>query len=349
MSDSMTNEKYITRCIEISKKGISLASPNPSVGAILVFEDRIIGEGFTSIFGGAHAEVNCIKSVFAKDKGLISKATLYVSLEPCSHQGKTPPCSLLIIASGIRKVIVGSLDPNPLVAGNGLKMLQEEGISVEYNILQKECEFTNRRFYTFHQKKRPYIILKWAETPSGFFAAKDERQFWITNKQSKQLVHKWRTEEMSILIGKETARIDNPRLNARLYTGKNPIRIVIDKNLELKKDLIIFNQEIKTIVFNAVKTKTSGLISYVQIDFSKEVEIQILKSLYLQGINSVIIEGGAKTLVSFIKTNLWDEARILTGQNELANGILAPNIKGKSIECFTLSDNHINILINDLN
>lgn len=345
----MNKENYIKRCIEISIKGISLASPNPSVGAVLVYKGRIIGEGFTSPFGGSHAEVNCIESVLAINKELISKSTLYVSLEPCSHYGKTPPCSLLIIDSGIKKVIVGSLDPNPLVAGNGLKMLQEKGISVEYNILQKECEFANRRFYTFHQKKRPYIILKWAQTPNGYFAPKDDRQFWITSKNTKQLVHKWRTEEMAILIGKETARIDNPRLNARLYKGKNPIRIVIDKNLELAKDLVIFNQEIETIVFNSVKSESSNFLEFAKIDFTDNVETQILKELYKKDINSIIIEGGAKTLSTFIKSNLWDEARLLTGQNELEDGILAPIIKGDSINNFTLGKDHINILFNNLN
>lgn len=345
----MNKEKYIKRCIEISEKGISLASPNPSVGAVLVFEDRIIGEGFTSPFGGAHAEVNCINAVKNEDKAIISKATLYVSLEPCSHYGKTPPCSLLIINSGIQKVVVGSLDPNPLVAGNGIKMLQEKGIEVITGVLKEACEFSNRRFYTFHQKKRPYVILKWAQTPNGFFAPKDNRQFWITNKYSKQLVHKWRTEEMAILIGKETARIDNPRLNARLYKGKNPIRIVIDKNLELPEDLIIFNQEIKTIVYNSIKNETDTFIEFIQLDFAKDVEKQLLHTLFKLQINSVIIEGGAKTLDAFIKTNLWDEARILTGKNELQDGISAPKIEGKLKTEYTLGSDNIKLITNNLN
>lgn len=345
----MNHEKYINRCIEISKKGISLASPNPSVGAVLVFGNRIIGEGYTSAFGGAHAEVNCIKSVLEKDKKFISEAILYVSLEPCSHFGKTAPCSLLIIENGIKKVVIGSLDPNPLVAGKGIKMLQEKGIEIETGILKDACEFVNRRFYTFHKKKRPYIILKWAQTANGFFAPKDDRQFWITNKYSKQLVHKWRTEEMAILIGKETAKIDNPRLNARLYKGKNPIRIVIDQNLELKKDLNLFNQESKTIVFNSKKSAKNGLVDFIQIDFSENVEMQILNALYNKGINSVIIEGGAKTLNSFIENNLWDEVRILTGQNELEDGIFAPSIKGNSIQKYTLHKDNINLIINYLN
>lgn len=343
-----TKQKYISRCLKIAEKGISLSSPNPSVGAVLVFENKIIGEGFTSAYGGAHAEVNCLNSVKKKDKHLIKNSTLYVSLEPCSHFGKTPACSLLIINSEIKKVVIGSLDPNPLVAGKGLKALQTKGINVEYNILKEECEFLNRRFYTFHQKKRPYVILKWAQTKNGYFSPLDGSRFWITNKYSNQLVHRWRTEEMSILIGKSTAKTDNPRLNARLYKGKNPIRIVIDKKLELAKNLILFNQEIKTIIFNTKENKKDKLLTYIKIDFSKNVEIQILKELYNLEINSVIIEGGAKTINSFIDKNLWDEARILTGKTNLENGILAPKLKGKSIKHFGLHNDFINILINTI-
>lgn len=273
---------------------------------------------------------------------------MYVSLEPCSHIGKTPACSLLIIDSGIKKVVVGSLDPNPLVAGKGLKILKKKGIEVEYNILQEECEYINRRFYTFYQKKRPYIILKWAQTKKGYFSPLDNKQFWITNKYSKQLVHKWRTDEMAILIGKETARIDNPRLNARLYKGKNPIRIVIDNKLVLPSKLNLFDNKIETIVFNSIKNERNNYLEYIKIDFKENVELQLINKLYNKGINSVIIEGGAKILNSFINKNLWDEARILTGGNELENGIKAPSIEGETIEEFTLINDHIKILVNTL-
>ncbi len=340
-------EKYMQRCIDISKQGISLASPNPSVGAVLVFENKIIGEGFTAAFGGAHAEVNCINSVSKANKHKIKNATLYVSLEPCSHQGKTPACSLLIIEKGIQKVVVGSLDPNPLVAGNGIKMLQDNGIEVEIDVLKEACRFSNRRFYIFHTKKRPFVILKWAQTKNGYFSPINNEQFWITNKFSKQLVHKWRTEEMAILVGTNTAKIDNPRLNARLYKGKNPLRLVIDKNLNLDNSLHLFDRSIPSVIFNNIKNEKSNNLEFVKLNFEKDISIQILDFLYQNNINSVIIEGGVKTLESFIENNLWDEARILTGNTELKEGKKAPKILAKEIEEINLKGDFIKIISNN--
>lgn len=342
------SEIYINRCIQISEKGLALASPNPSVGAVLVYNDEIIGEGFTSAFGGAHAEVNCINSVSLENQKYISESTLYVSLEPCSHQGKTPACSLLIIENNIKKVVVGSLDPNPLVAGNGIKMLKDKGIQVEFGILESECINANKRFYTFHQKHRPYIILKWAQTKNGYFSPINDEQFWITNLFSKQLVHKWRSEEMSILVGTKTAEIDNPQLNSRLYNQKNPIRLIIDKDLKLKSNLHIFDQKQETIIFNNQKNETLINLKYVKIIYAENIETQILDYLYKSDINSVIIEGGLKTLQCFIMQKLWDEVRILTGENEIKMGSKAPTIKGINTKEFSLGKDVIKHIINTL-
>jgi len=342
------SELYINRCIQIAEKGLFLASPNPCVGAVLVYNDEIIGEGFTSAFGGAHAEVNCINSVSFENQKIISESTLYVSLEPCSHQGKTPACSLLIIEKNIKKVVVGSLDPNPLVAGNGIKMLKAKGISVEFGVLKSKCINANKRFYTFHQKKRPYIILKWAQTKNGYFSPLNGEQFWITNQYSKQLVHKWRSKEMSILVGTKTAEIDNPQLNSRLYNKKNPIRLVIDVDLKLNSELHIFDQKQETIIFNNLKNENSINLKYVKLDFKENIENQILDYLYQSEINSVIIEGGLKTLQGFIKQNLWNEARILTGENEIELGLKAPNLHGEIIEEYTLGKDSIKHIINTL-
>lgn len=331
-----TSEKYISRCIQISQNGTSLAAPNPSVGAVLVYKDVIIGEGFTAAFGGAHAEVNCINAVSKKNQKYISKSTLYVSLEPCSHQGKTPACSILILEKEIKHVVVGSLDPNPLVAGNGIKMLQKKGVKVEIGVLETDCRLSNKRFYTFHEKKRPYIILKWAETESGYFSPLDNSQFWISNSFSKQLVHKWRSEEMSILVGTQTAKADNPKLNVREYSGKNPTRILIDKDLNLSEKLHFFDKTQATLIFNSIKTESKENLAFVKLNFENEIAIQILDYLYSKQINSIIIEGGLYTLNQFIKQNLWDEARILIGNNKLKKGKAAPKLEGEIIKKFSL-------------
>lgn len=336
-----SSEKYIARCIQISQHGTALAAPNPSVGAILVYNEKIIGEGFTAAYGGAHAEVNCIASVSPANQKYISASTLYVSLEPCSHQGKTPACALLIIEKKIKKVVVGSLDPNPIVAGNGVVMLKEKGINVEVGVLKAACRNANKRFYTFHEKKRPYIILKWAQTQNGYYSPTDATQFWITNAFSKQLVHKWRSEEMAIMVGTQTAKIDNPKLNVRQYSGKNPTRIVIDKNLKLEQTLYLFDQTQATIIFNTLRTQQIEMLDFVKLDFENRLENQILDYLFSIGINSVIIEGGLYTLNQFIAQNLWDEARILVGNNELEKGKFAPKLEGEIISKFSLQKDTI--------
>ena len=285
--------------------------PNPSVGAVLVHNNKIIAEGYTSAYGGSHAEVNCIAFAKANTPELIAQSTLYVSLEPCSHWGKTPPCADLVIASGIKKVVIGTIDPFAKVAGAGIKRLIQAGVDVTVGIQEKECQEINKRFFTYHEKKRPYIILKWAETADGFIAPKTrdaQQPVWITNTYSRQLVHKWRSEEMAILVGGKTVLEDNPSLTTRDWEGKNPLRVVIDTKGNLGKNLAVFNQEAETLVMPSTDPQ---LIS---------------ETLYDKEIQSVIIEGGAQTLQQFIDVNLWDEARIFKGNISFSEGTKAPQL-----------------------
>lgn len=285
--------------------------PNPSVGAVLVYHDKIISEGFTSPYGGAHAEVNCIAYAKANTPDLIKKSTLYVSLEPCSHWGKTPPCADLIIQSGIKKVIIGSIDQFAQVAGQGLQKLMQAGIDVTVGVLESECKEVNKRFFTYHEKKRPYIILKWAETADGFIAPKKrstQNPVWITNTYSRQLTHKWRSEETAILIGAKTAIDDNPSLTTRNWKGSNPKRIVLNTREPLDRTLQIFDSQAETIELKNTDTSL------------------ICEQLYNSGIQSVIVEGGTTTIQSFIKNNLWDEARVFRGQSTFADGLKAPTL-----------------------
>jgi diaminohydroxyphosphoribosylaminopyrimidine deaminase/5-amino-6-(5-phosphoribosylamino)uracil reductase len=287
------------------------------VGCVIVVDNKIITEGYTSPYGGNHAEVNAINTV--KNKSLLKTATLYVTLEPCSHHGKTPPCSDLIIKHKIPNIVIGCIDDNPEVAGKGIQKLKDSGCNVTVGVLETECKAFHKRFFTFHNSKRPYIILKWAESKDGFIAPKSKEKkepVWITNKFSRQLVHKWRTEEQAILVGANTVKEDNPSLTAREYNGKNPIRIVIDKDKKLSKDYSIFNNLAKTI-----------LISKDNTDFSKPIAQQICDYLYNYNINSVIIEGGSKTLQTFINENLWDEARVFIGPNNFYEGVKSPVFK----------------------
>lgn len=307
-----THETYIKRCLQIAKNGLGYTRPNPMVGAVITYNDRIIGEGFTSAYGGNHAEVNAIDSV--KDKSLLKLATLYVTLEPCSHYGKTPPCSDLIIHHNIPNIVIGCMDDNPQVAGKGIKKLLEAGRQVKIGVLEEECKTHHKRFFTFHNKKRPYVILKWAQTSDGFIAPKkrdEKKPVWITNSLSRQLVHKWRAEEHAILVGTQTVLQDNPSLTVRDWTGQHPIRIVLDKNTVLNNTHTVFNTEAETLRLKETNAKT------------------ICDLLYKNNINSVIIEGGAKTLQLFIDANLWDEARIFKGNILFSEGVKAPVLQGQ--------------------
>jgi diaminohydroxyphosphoribosylaminopyrimidine deaminase / 5-amino-6-(5-phosphoribosylamino)uracil reductase len=328
------HEKYIQRCIELAKNGLGTTYPNPMVGSVIVHNDVIIGEGWHKKAGEPHAEVNAINSV--KDKSLLQKATIYVSLEPCSHFGKTPPCCDLIIKNKIPNVIIGSVDPNIKVAGNGIKKLIEAGANVTVGVLETECYDLNKRFFTFHQKKRPYIILKWAETKDGFIAPiekLEQKPVWITNPYSRQLVHKWRTEEQSILVGTQTVIDDNPKLNARDWYGNNPIRLVIDQNNRITKNSHIFDNQTKTIIFSKIKTEIAEENTIFEvIDFEQNIAQQIIVILYKYQIQSVIIEGGKQTLQTFIDANLWDEARIFVGNSRFNIGTKAPKLVLKDFE-----------------
>jgi diaminohydroxyphosphoribosylaminopyrimidine deaminase/5-amino-6-(5-phosphoribosylamino)uracil reductase len=332
-----THATYIKRCIEIAKKGLGTTAPNPMVGSIIVHNDEIIGEGYTSAYGGNHAEVNAINSV--ENKELLKDATLYVSLEPCSHYGKTPPCSDLIVKHQIANVVIGCIDDNPEVSGKGIAKLIAAGCHVTVGILETECKRHHKRFFTFHNKKRPYIILKWAETADGFIAPleKDEKKpVWITNKLSRQLVHKWRAEEQAILIGTNTVLEDNPSLTVREWSGKNPTRVVIDQELKLSKEPSVFNTDAETLV-----------ISDQNVDFKNPLAKQIAALLHSKAINSVIIEGGAKTLQTFIDENIWDEARVFTGPTTFKNGIKAPEFHGQLISVEKIIDDTLHIYVNN--
>ncbi|MDQ1167191.1 bifunctional diaminohydroxyphosphoribosylaminopyrimidine deaminase/5-amino-6-(5-phosphoribosylamino)uracil reductase RibD [Flavobacterium sp. SORGH_AS_0622] len=342
------HEKYIKRCIELAQNGLGTTYPNPMVGSVIVYENQIIGEGWHKKAGEPHAEVNAVRSV--KDKSLLKKATIYVSLEPCSHFGKTPPCCDLIIANQIPNVVVGTVDPNEKVAGKGILKLIEAGANVTVGVLEDECNELNKRFFTFHQKKRPYIILKWAESQDGFLApektiSQDRKPIWITNTYSRQLVHKWRTEEQAILVGTQTVIDDNPKLNARNWSGNNPVRVVIDRENKIDQNSFIFDDTVKTIIFSNENKKTSTANTQFEvIDFSKNIIPEILDVLYKNQIQSIIIEGGRQTLQSFIDENVWDEARIFVGKQSFGNGTKAPIISRKNNSKITiLSDELIQI------
>ena len=323
-----THEFYMKRCIALAKNGLGTTYPNPLVGSVIVHDGKIIGEGWHKKAGEPHAEVNAVNSV--KDKSLLKEATIYVSLEPCSHFGKTPPCCDLIIANAIPNVVIGTIDPFAKVAGNGVKKLIENGKKVTIGILEDECNELNKRFFTFHQKNRPYIILKWAETADGFIAplTKEEKApVWITNPYSRQLVHKWRTEEQAILVGTNTVLEDNPKLDARDFKGNNPIRVVWDKSNKITEKFHVKNQIIPTIFVTESKNLTEKEnIYYKNTIFDILLAKKTLDILFKKNIQSVIVEGGSQTLQSFIDASLWDEARVFVSENNFNEGIIAPKL-----------------------
>lgn len=323
------------RCLELAKTGIREAMSNPSVGAVLVYNNRIIGEGHTSPYGGAHGEVNCINSVKEQDRHLIPKSTLYVSLEPCSHYGKTPPCSDLIIAHNIQDIVIGAIDPHDKVAGNGIKKLKAAGKNVIVGVLEKECRELNKRFFTFHEKKRPYIILKWAESADGFISPEkrnEQKPVWISNPYSRQLVHKWRSEEAAILVGTQTVIDDNPKLDVRDWNGENPVRIVLDKTGRISNNYFVKNHKIKSIILTE-KTNMPNLenLVYENSSFDKNLAEEIAGVLYRYNIQSVLIEGGSRTLQTFINEGLWDEARVFKGKTVFHSGTKAPLLKATPV------------------
>jgi diaminohydroxyphosphoribosylaminopyrimidine deaminase/5-amino-6-(5-phosphoribosylamino)uracil reductase len=325
-----THEKYMKRCLELAVKGLGHAAPNPMVGSVIVYEDEIIGEGYHEQYGQAHAEVNAINSV--KNKELLKKATLYVNLEPCSHFGKTPPCADLIVEHKIPYVVIGSIDTNSLVSGKGIEKLAKVGIDVKVGILEEACKKLNKRFFTFHEKKRPYIILKWAQTADGFIDVKRKEEstskpIQISNSDSKKLLHLWRSQEQAIVIGTNTALLDNPQLTVREVDGKNPLRITVDKWLRIPREFHLFDQSTPTIIFTSVDEPSKNNLEYVKIDFEKPVIPQILDELYKRNIHSLMVEGGELFLNSFIDEGLWDAARVFISEKELGKGVNAPILK----------------------
>ena len=320
------------RCIELATLGAGFVAPNPMVGAVLVHEGVIIGEGYHKIYGGPHAEVNCIASVPEAVRHLIGDSAMYVSLEPCAHHGQTPPCADLIIRHGIREVIVGCRDPFPEVDGKGIEKLEAAGTRVMLNVLESECRDLNKRFFTFHTRHRPYVTLKWAQTSNGKIGNNGNGQLHISGNLTNRLVHKWRSEEASILVGTNTARLDNPRLTNRFWDGPSPVRIVIDLQLKLPASLHLFDGTQRTIVINQKKHEQQGNILFYRVPEKSSLADRIVQALYQLNILSVIVEGGAKTLQTFIDGKHWDEARMITNASMvLREGVNAPALQGATL------------------
>lgn len=336
MMSSLTKrdkEKFMQRCIQLAKSGKLHAAPNPMVGAVIVHNHKIIGEGYHIKGGSAHAEVNAIQAVEKKE--LLPQSTIFVSLEPCSHTGKTPPCADLIIESGIPQVIIGCQDPFSQVAGNGIKKLQQAGILVEVGILEEQCKQLIRRFYTFHSKKRPYILLKWAQS-ADFFLDKIRdtgRPTILSTPLSSLFTHKRRAEVSAILVGRKTALLDNPSLTTRHWYPKHPIRLVIDRNLSLPHNLHLFDGKVPTIVFTAKREQENREnLEYISLDFTQDIIPQLLATLYKRNIQSILVEGGSTLLQSFIKCNLWDEIHIEQSQKLIGQGVPSPQRPNNSFE-----------------
>lgn len=322
----MTPDKFfMTRAMELAQLGIGYVSPNPRVGCVIVHDNKIIGEGWHQKFGEPHAEVNAINSV--SDAKLLKESTVYVNLEPCSHFGKTPPCADLLVKHSVKKVVIANPDSNPLVAGKGIKKLLDDGIEVVTGVLEKEGRELNKRFFTSIEKQRPYIILKWAQTADGFIARKNYESKWISNELSRQLVHRWRSEEDAVLVGTKTATHDNPSLTVRDWTGRNPSRIIIDRFLRLNDHLHVFDGKEKTLCYNVLKHEEKENLLLIRIEEENFIT-HLVKDLVKQKIQSVIVEGGAQTLQLFIDLNLWDEARVFTSSRLFHEGIPSPKLKG---------------------
>ena len=338
------HENYMQQCLELARKGAGSVSPNPMVGCVIVHNGQVIGQGFHEKHGQAHAEVNAINSV--QHKEILADSTIYVSLEPCAHYGLTPPCSDLIIKMKIPRVVIGAVDSNQKVAGKGIERMRNAGIEVTTGILENECRELNKRFYTFHEKKRPYIFLKWAETTDGFIDyPRTSREFgqpsWITGQKALVKVHEMRAAEDAILVGINTALKDNPSLTVRHCAGKNPLRLVIDNRLQLPENLNLFDNKVPTVVFNSLVSKSKGNLEYVKINFGIEVEKQILEYLFQRNILSLIIEGGRKTLESFIEKGFWDEAYRFVGNKKFDKGTPAPKIEGMLVQTENFDDDKL--------
>lgn len=326
---SSQDEIFMTRALELAGNGLGSVSPNPMVGCVIVHDNKIIGEGWHKAPGQPHAEVNAVNDTI--DRTLLSESTVYVTLEPCSHFGKTPPCADLLIRERVKRVVIASLDTNPLVSGKGIARLRDAGMEVITGVLDRRGRELNKRFFTFIEKKRPYIILKWAETSDGFIARENFDSKWISNESSRKLVHKWRSEEDAILVGYNTALHDNPQLNVRDWQGKQPLRIVIDPNLKLPQSLNLFDKSQKTICFNFVKNDQIDNLEWIKVS-DKTFHAEMFSCLQERAIQSLIVEGGSRTLQSFIDNNTWDEARVFVSPEKFGSGIKRPILPAKPVE-----------------
>ncbi len=344
------DELYMRRCLQLAEMGAGTVSPNPMVGAVIVHDQQIIGEGYTSPYGGPHAEVNAVQEVIAKygeadAAKLLKNSTIYVSLEPCAHFGKTPPCADMLVRYQLQKVVIACQDPFAKVNGAGVQRLQDAGIEVVLGVLEQEAQWLNRRFFTRLEQHRPYVILKWAQTSNGFLASLEPKQQWISNSASQQLVHKWRAEEDAILVGTRTALIDNPALTVRDWEGSHPKRVLIDKDLSVAADSAILNADVETFVFNAQKTDWSTHVKYIELEnFDLYLPQNILYQLHLMDVQSIIIEGGSKTLQMFIDAGLWDEARIFSANFAWENGLPAPTVNGRLVEKMQVGSDKLEII-----
>lgn len=347
-----SQDKFMRRCIDLAGKAEGLTYPNPLVGAVLVYDDKIIGEGYHLKAGEPHAEVNAINSV--TEKSLIPRSILYVSLEPCSHFGKTPPCADQILDWKIPKIVIGTTDTSNNVSGNGIRKLLNNGKEVVTGILEEECRWLNRRFFTFHEKRRPYIILKWAQSADGYIDVIRETDssaepHWISGKPERVLVHKWRAEEQAILVGAGTARNDNPSLNVRYWSGTDPVKLILSNSGDIDKYLTVNETNGTVIVFTGNPGHDAGNAVKVELKKDSPAAVQIARYLYDNGLQSLFIEGGAQVLSHFISTGLWDEARIFTGNVDFRRGVKAPGIKGKQISMVSFDLSRLETLINDPN
>jgi diaminohydroxyphosphoribosylaminopyrimidine deaminase/5-amino-6-(5-phosphoribosylamino)uracil reductase len=344
----ISHQLFMQRCIDLAQKGMGSVAPNPMVGAVLVYEDRIIGEGWHQQFGGLHAEVNCIQSVAIEDKQFIPQSTLYVSLEPCNHYGKTPPCSELIIQSKIKKVVIACTDPFEKVNGSGIKKLVENGVEVITGIMENEAIKLNKRFFVFHQQQRPYVILKWAQSADGFISLPQGKPVKISSDITDKLVHKWRSEEAAIIVGTNTVINDNPSLTTRNWTGKNPLRIFIDKQLSIDATSKILDNSTDTLILNRIKKEKIGLNEFVMIKDEANLIEELLQLLYKKGIQSLIVEGGALLLQSFIENNCWHEAHVIKNTElMLKEGISSPALKNNfNLKQDLIGKDEINYYIN---
>ncbi len=343
----MAEVNYMKRCLEIAQRGKGFTAPNPMVGAMLVYNDRIIAEGWHHKYGEAHAEVDCLNNVTDGDRHLIPDCTMYVTLEPCAHQGKTPPCAHRLVQEGIKHVVIANADPFEQVNGRGVQILRDAGVNVEEGLCDDEGKWVNRRFFCYHRQHRPYIILKWAQSSDGYIAPADRSRAQLTNDHCMRLVHKWRTEESAIIVGATTAINDNPQLTARHWEGKQPLRIVLDRRMTLPTTHAIFNGEATSWIVNETIEKTMGSIRFVKAPFGDSLLEAILEKLYEENILSLIVEGGAQLLNSFIQAGLWDEARVFTAETTLGQGIAGPLLQhGNKAFSTMLGSDSLNVFIN---